>query len=590
MVRFSNSFISDLKNRAAIEEIIGLHVKLKLDGANYKGLCPFHTEKSPSFIVSPSKEIFHCFGCGEGGNVFSFLMKYENLTFVQAIESVANFYSITLPQTRSDDRYYEKNDRLISILEEAAKIYHQNLLSAKVGSKVKEYLRSRNISKESAKRFMLGYSGSDDWNWLQSRLEHAKFSLADMREVGLVKSSKRGSDYDTFAGRLIFPIRSASGKVVGFGGRVIDDNQQGAKYINSPETPFFKKSNLLYGLHEAQSEIRAKKSLIIVEGYLDLIALEEIGISNVVAVLGVALTKEHAKRLSRITDEVILLFDNDEAGRNALERSGWQLKSYEIALNVLKLESSKDPDSFIKKFGKEKFIASLESKKPFIKYIIDERRSKLTKNDRESAIKVAASILPYIALEKNLIRVEEDLLYLSEQFSLNYNALKSEFSRTKSNNSNLTSQLEVKHLDENKNLSNRMKSEKLLLAILLNEELSEDFVAKIDEDDFSIPINKEIFSVIRKNITPKKEKVPIIDITDLEGNDLAKEFASLESGKYLYNKVEFRVVAADCLRNMKSKQLSKKSIQTELLDALKTKDKEKIAAIQDKIVELQGNH
>lgn len=359
--------ILEIRERASIVEVVSDHLTLKKAGRNYLGICPFHAEKTPSFTVNEEKGIFHCFGCGVGGNVFHFLMRYDHLTFPEAVERVAERYGIPVERQENPGarREAEEREALYRINERAAAYYHQALFAHAQGNKGLAYLRARGIEEASARRFYLGYAPRTGAG-LVDFLRREGLSLQEAARLGLL-NPRGAQDYgERFFDRLIFPIVNSSGKVVGFGGRVIAEGSP--KYLNSPETPLFRKGSILYGLFQAKEAIRSLDRVVVVEGYLDVIALAQCGISYAVATLGTSLTPDHVRVLGRFTKNIIALFDGDEAGRKAAARS------FEIFIDAGQLgraaflPTGEDPDSFVRSRGKEAMEAVLGQAAPLADY------------------------------------------------------------------------------------------------------------------------------------------------------------------------------------------------------------------------------
>lgn len=359
--------IIEVRDRASIVEIISDYVTLKKAGRNYMGLCPFHGEKTPSFTVSEEKGIFHCFGCGVGGGVFHFLMRYDQLTFPEAVERIANRYGITIERTEHSGSASESGERelLYRLNERVAANYQKMLLSHPEGKRALEYLNARGVDEGTAQNFMLGYAPQSG-SGLLDVVKKERLSVKDALRLGLVGQRSPERFYEKFFGRLMFPIINAGGKVVGFGGRVLDRGMP--KYLNSSETPLFHKSSTLYGLCQAKNGIRKTDRVVVVEGYLDAIALNQFDIADAVATLGTALTVEHVRLLSRYTKNIVALFDGDDAGRKAAARS------FEIFIEAgtlgraALLPKGEDPDTFVRSRGKAALEAILEQAQPLADY------------------------------------------------------------------------------------------------------------------------------------------------------------------------------------------------------------------------------
>ena len=335
---YPEEIIEEVRQRNDIVDVISSYVKLKKTGSNYMGLCPFHSEKSPSFSVSGNKQMYHCFGCGVGGNVFTFVMEYENFTFVEALKFLADRCGVQLPQTEASPearRQADIRNRLLEINKEAAKYFVYQLRSAQ-GQHAMEYLKGRELSDETIKKFGLGYSNkySDD---LYQYLKEKGYEDSVLKESGLISMDEKKGAYDKFWNRVMYPIMDANSKVIGFGGRVLGEGTP--KYLNSPETKVFDKSRNLYGLHLARTA--RTRSIILCEGYMDVIAMHQAGFSNAVASLGTAFTGLQANLLKRYADEILLLYDSDGAGVKAALRAIPILKEAGLPAKVVKLADRK---------------------------------------------------------------------------------------------------------------------------------------------------------------------------------------------------------------------------------------------------------
>ena len=354
---YPEEIIEEVRMKNDIVDVISGYVKLQKKGSSYFGLCPFHNEKSPSFSVSPQKQMYYCFGCGAGGNVFTFLMEYENFTFPEALEMLADRAGVELPKMEYSKEAKEQADlksALLEINKEAAKFYYYQLRQ-KTGEQGMAYLKGRELSDETINKFGLGYSCKFSNN-LYRYLKGKNYSDELLRQSGLFNVDEKRGMYDKFWNRVIYPIMDVNNRVIGFGGRVMGDAKP--KYLNSPETKIFDKSRNLYGLNMARSS--RKKNLIICEGYMDVISMHQAGFNNAVASLGTALTSQQASLLKRYTDEVLIIYDSDEAGVKAALRAIPMLKTAGLSTKVINLRPYKDPDEFIKALGAEEFEKRLE--------------------------------------------------------------------------------------------------------------------------------------------------------------------------------------------------------------------------------------
>ena len=354
-MRISESKIEEIRSAANIVDVISGHIQLRKRGKNFLGLCPFHSEKTPSFTVSEDKQIFHCFGCHTGGNVFKFLMEYEKISFVEAVQELAGELGLPLEieQGISEEKQTEQ-EILYDINTETARYFSNNLLNSSEGEIAFDYFQNRKIKPGTMRAFGLGYA-FNGWDNLLHFLQEKKIDLEKAVQLGLIGRSNEGRIYDKFSSRIIFPIFSPNGRVVAFAGRILEDKADAAKYLNSPESLIYTKGRILYGLSHAKDEIRKLDKAILVEGYMDLISLYQSGIKNVVAVSGTALTEEQVQLLSRYTKNVILLFDADTAGIKASMRSIELLLKKDFEIKIVSLPQGEDPDSYVNNFGKESF-------------------------------------------------------------------------------------------------------------------------------------------------------------------------------------------------------------------------------------------
>lgn len=359
---FPENFITELTERNDIVEVVSSYVQLsKRSGANLFGLCPFHSEKTPSFSVSPGKQIYHCFGCGKGGGVINFIMEVENLSFPEAVAFLAKRAGMPMPE-ESNDRESKKRARMLALNKEAARFFYGQL-STSAGAAACDYMRQRQLSPATARRFGLGFA-PDSWNSLTDAMKEKGFTDFELADAGLVRRGKSGGVYDTFRNRLMFPVIDVRGDVIGFSGRILGEGEP--KYMNSPETLVFNKSRNLFALN------LAKKSkcgyIILSEGNIDVASLHQAGFDSAVASLGTSLTPEQARLISRYTDQVIIAYDNDGAGIKAAQRAIGILEKLDLKVKVLRLEGAKDPDEFIKRKGPEAFRKLLEGSENQVDY------------------------------------------------------------------------------------------------------------------------------------------------------------------------------------------------------------------------------
>ncbi|MBI3579823.1 MAG: DNA primase [Ignavibacteriales bacterium] len=367
-MRISPEKIEEIRSANDIVDVVSAHVRLKKRGKNYLGLCPFHQEKTPSFTVSSEKQLYHCFGCGKGGNVFTFVMELEKVSFVEAVRSLAEKVGIVLSFTEVDQEKQSEIETLYNACRFAGLQFYNNLTKTDEGRGALEYFHGRGFSDETIRAFGLGYS-MHSWD---SLLQHAKdegIKQEDLQKAGLLRSRDDGGVYDYFRGRAMFPIFSTSGRVIGFGARKMrDDDAVQGKYINSPETPIYNKSRVLFGLFHSKDALRAADNALMVEGYADLISLYQAGIQNVVASSGTALTEEQVQLISHYTKNLTLVYDADSAGSNATLRGVDIALAQDLDVRVVELPEGEDPDSFVQKHGGKEFLKLVEQSISFIDF------------------------------------------------------------------------------------------------------------------------------------------------------------------------------------------------------------------------------
>lgn len=431
---------------------------LEKSGSNYTGLCPFHSEKTGSFMVSKSKQIYKCFGCNAGGDVISFVMRWENVDFMEAVKILARKCGITLDRNISEEekKKIQEINKFREIHTEAARFYFANLLRTK--NPGYEYLRKRGLSDKIIKKFGLGYS-PNSWNSLMNYLLSKGYDKTDLVKCGLITHKTESNKYfDRFRNRVMFPIFNYNGKVIGFGGRVLDDSLP--KYLNSPETLVFNKRMNLYGLNISKKGIK-DDTLILVEGYMDLISLYQNNIENVVATLGTALTIEQAKLIRRFAKNVIISYDSDQAGQNATLRAIDILLKADIKVKILNLKDCKDPDDFIKKYKKEGFLKAIEDSVSHIIFQINILKRKFDFNKDEHLIKFAKEAASIIKTLSSPVEKDFYIKYVSKEFDISLEALKEEvFGKNYNNSKNNYKKFfktEQKPIEKIKNIENGEK-------------------------------------------------------------------------------------------------------------------------------------
>jgi DNA primase len=407
-MRYPQTFIDDLKRQADIVRVIQDYVQLKKKGANWMACCPFHKEKTPSFSVSPTKEIFYCFGCHKGGSVFNFVMEIERVAFPEAIRIVADKIGMPLPKMIDDSRFEarrQESDEIIELNTWAMEWWQQQLESSKEARIARDYLVQRELSEETQKAFRLGYA-PDSWDALSIYLRQKGATQQQIERSGLVVKKEDGpNSYDRFRGRLMFPILDVQGRPIAFGGRTLKNED--AKYVNSPETAAYVKGRNLFGLNLTRDEIRRQGFAILVEGFLDLIVPYQFGVKNVVASLGTALTAEQAKLLSRFARKVVVNYDGDRAGIQAAKKSIEILLAEDIEVKVLVLPDNADPDEFIRKFGVTEYQRRRAQAQPHIQFVIENALRERSLHRPAEKAEAVEEVLPYIRAVNSRIQKRE---------------------------------------------------------------------------------------------------------------------------------------------------------------------------------------
>ena len=583
--------IEEIKSRCDIVDVISDYMQPKSAGSNYTGLCPFHSEKTGSFMVSKSKQIYKCFGCNAGGDVISFVMRYENVDFMDAVKILARRCGITLERNISEEekKKIQEINKFREIHTEAARFYFANLLGTK--NPGYEYLKKRGLSDKIIKKFGLGYS-LNSWNSLMNYLLAKGYDKTDLVKCGLVTHKTETNKYfDRFRNRVMFPIFNYNGKVIGFGGRVLDDSLP--KYLNSPETLVFNKRLNLYGLNISKKSIK-DDTLILVEGYMDLISLYQNNIENVVATLGTALTIEQARLIRKFAKNVIISYDSDQAGQNATLRAIDILLQADIKVKILNLKDCKDPDDFIKKYGFEGYKKAMEDSDYYIKYKIDILKKKYNLNNDSQKMSFVEEAT--FMLKKLKSPIEKDLYakYLSDLTNISIESIRasvgikvnSNYNKTNKRNTNVHKKIEQMSKIQDGYLKVEAKFIKLLME---NKNLRESVLQDINEQQFLFDETKEIFNYIIKNRELDKitiDKIKSLNISEEYVNNIQNiqieeiNTYTLESTKNIIKQIKKNIIDNE-IKSM-SYQIKELSSKLELLKKTNGNTKE----VDEKIMNL----
>ena len=546
--------IERIKQDNDIVDIISENVRLKKSGRNYVGLCPFHNDKSPSLSVSQDKQIYKCFSCGEAGNVITFVMKYKKLTFYEASKYLADKAGIPLELGNAkESQITKKKELLYKVNTEAARYYFYNLQRT---SFAKEYFLKRGIREEVIKRFGLGYA-QDRWHDLIMYLKKKGFNENLLLEAGLIlKSEKKGNTYDRFRNRVMFPVFDVRGKVIGFGGRVLDDSKP--KYLNSPETVVFHKGTNLYGLNFATKNKLEQDYIIIVEGYMDLISLHQHGITNTVASLGTALTINQARLLKRYVNKVIISYDADVAGQTATLRGLEILRHAGLDVKVLKVPQGKDPDEFVRNNGKDAFLRLVDNALPLIEYRIKKAAEGINLRDNNELVKYGEKFAEILA-DLNPIEKDVYIKKISEETSIKEQAIY-----------DLLSQVMAKDQKENNFMNKKadygtklyvepgyLKAERTLIKLMFKEEYFQELNELIKVGDFVLDSHNKIYSLILQG--KNEDTSNIISYLESRCDDVesSKELINIKEQEILEFTDKDRVIK-DYMQEVQSYKLKKK--------------------------------
>jgi DNA primase len=522
---YPDEVIEEIRNANDIVQVVSEYVKLQKKGRNYFGVCPFHNEKTPSFSVEQSKQIYYCFGCGKGGNVLHFVMEIEHLGFTDALKRLADRANILLPEG-SDEKDIQKEKQkkeLVKLNTETARFFHKNLTEGENAGM--EFFLKRGLTQELIRRFGLGYA-TEDWDKLDKHLMSLGFTRELILMSGLVKQNKNGGYYDIFRNRVMFPIFDVKGDVIAFGGRVLDDSIP--KYLNSPENIVFSKSRNLYGLNIAKKS--GKSQLVIVEGYMDVISLHQFGINNAVASLGTSLTELQARLLKRYSEEVIIAYDADTAGQSATLRGMEILNNMKCQVRILRVPSSKDPDEFIRERGRQEFVNLIKSAKKLTDYKLSLLYKDADLDSTDGKIDFLNKAADVLAKVDNLVEREMYIKKICKEQFLNNEALRGEIEKriradgkqTKNYKTVATvttvNRNELAHgKGDRAQMSGLIKAERMLIAtICIEDELFGKVKDRIDVEDFSDYAAKEAAQYVFQKITNGNECAPADLLSGLE--------------------------------------------------------------------------
>jgi DNA primase len=563
----SEEKVSEIRDRSSILEVVSDYVTLKKAGKNHRGLCPFHSEKTPSFMVNEEKQIFHCFGCGEGGDVFTFLMKVGHFSFPQAVEELAKRYGVKLPSrelSTSQKKEMAKREVLSQINQIASEYFHDLLTKRREGEEGRRYLSQRGIDQEVIAEHRLGYS-TDRWDGLVQYLQEKKVSLEMAWELGLIFPKKREGWYDAFRGRILFPIFDLHQRVVGFGGRVIREGQP--KYLNSPESSIYHKGEVLYGLQVAKRYATEKDSVIIVEGYFDLLTLHQYGWKNSVATLGTALTTQHIRILKRYTKNLITLFDADQAGIQATLRSLPLFLEEEVTGKMIALPKGEDPDGFLRKGNLEEFGKKVEQALPLVDFFFERLMKTTDLKSIEGKVKVAKEGMALLGKIPDKIRRNFYIKALAERLDIQESFLYELLRSSPKELSKAGEDLRKSPMDKT-----FPKSEEMVVRLMVQHP---EFILTLSKEGIFKEFENPILQKMAEALGDLYQRKGRLDLPEALANFEEElkgrlcEFAFQESGLEGGDREK---ILQDCIQKIREKRLKKE--RSELLKRIKEAEKQ----------------
>ncbi len=555
MALISQEVIQDILQRIDIVELIGEHVELKRTGQNSKGFCPFHNEKSPSFHVNPDRQMYYCFGCNVGGDAINFLMRYDSITFLEAMERLAERAGIELPcDDEGDSSQRDQYKRLASMMCAAAMYFHKMLLHPTIGQKVRDYLKQRQLNEKVIREFQLGFVPTGGQNLLKAA-QKSGVNVEDLLLGGLVLKNDSGQVYDRFRDRFMIPITDMHGKVIAFGGRARGETRP--KYLNSPETPLFNKSRVLFGLDKAKKEIMRRRTVIVVEGYMDCIRMVQEGFPHVVATLGTSLTAQHASILKRFADNVIIIYDSDKAGQMAALRGIDVLLEAALRVDVVALKGAKDPDDFLGSFGSDAMNQKIEQKKhdffDFKYHVLLKSFGQVSPEVGKA--KVADQLFESLLKIENHIVQGEYLKKLSDLMGVDVSFVQAEFAKKQRRGQRVVRLAD--HLQKSANHEKMLEpAERNVLVLLLRNERYFQWLLQ-NQEEFAIQWHHKGIPHVMALWKKYRYSSGADILMHTEDEELKTLITALAMDESIASDVEDKVFG-DCIRQIVVKQLDKK--------------------------------
>jgi DNA primase len=609
-MRISEAQIEQIRISADIVDVISNSVQLRKRGNNFIGLCPFHNEKTPSFTVSQDKQIYHCFGCHAGGNVFKFLMEYKKISFVESVQEMAAELGITLEyEDQKSEAEQSETEILYDINTSVAKFFSDNLLKEEDGNIARAYFEQRKIKPQTLRAFGLGYC-PDHWDATVNFLNKNNIDIEKSLQLGVIGKSEKGKLYDKFAGRMIFPIFSPNGRVIGFGGRIFDSREGAAKYLNSPESKIYHKGRTLYGLSHGKDEIRRQDLAIVVEGYMDLISLHQHGVKNVVAVSGTAFTDEQVQFLSRYTKNTVLLFDADTAGVKASMRSIEILLKQNMNIKIATLPRGEDPDSFVQRNGSDAFLDIIARAVNFLEYRTAIFEEQGYFNDAVKSAEAIRELVKPVALLNDELKRSFLLKSIAEKFGLREKLLEAElekaiagtnkFAVQEQNQKEKIQQKEIAEAVEAKMLPAEFRNEQEIIILLFegHEQITRYLLDHVNPDEFQIPYHKTLAHLVYDALVNDEPLEISRLLENIEDEKLQEYLLEITFEKYLISELwdqrkpenkekRFLKYGSDLIKSFKLYHLEKEIAENHAL-LVKAEDEEDALDLMKKGIQLQA--
>ena len=576
---FPPSFLDELVARNPIEDVVGHYVTLRRSGANMFGLCPFHGEKTASFSVAPDKGIYYCFGCHKGGGVINFMMELEGLSYPDAVRHLAERVGMTVPEDEQYQSRYRQQERLWALHKEAARFFHSQLY-APIGKTALEYALGRGLSKSILTTFGVGYA-PDSWDSMVKAMKAKGYTEEELKESGLVTvSQKNGNIFDRFRDRLMFPIIDVRGNVIAFGGRIIKNDPNAAKYLNSPETPIFNKRKNLFGMNLAKKSKAG--SLILVEGNIDVVTLHQYGFDNAIASLGTSLTEEQATLMTRYAERVILIYDGDKAGQNATQRAIPILEKAGLQVKVLQLKDAKDPDEYLKKFGADKFKLLLEGSSNRVEYQLNAIARKYDIREDDQKVKFINEAADFISTLSNAVQREVYGHRVAEAANISYDALKLEvnkaFKRRIAREKKKQEKIDLAPAQALQSRSREIRydnvksavAEEGVLGLILKDAALLDQTGQLKAEEFSVPLLGRVYEQLRIRHKQGLE-VSLAVLADLTPDEYSHIAGIMQRQQGPVNEQAL----ADCIRIIRNEHQSSHVSSADDLMAMREKLKER---------------